>query len=650
MELQGSTVGDSFICVHDNSGVCGGLIGTGGKFCLKSKDECLTVKHTREQFVDLIPGVYLRGPGLDAYCVPCVPIAKLGVEALTALLKESCDDMASARQRLDAINMSQEEKYESANDLDEVADVKPLPRFGTPIKKPLKGVNLRTKFDTLNVVDEDANINPSFSEGERQSKLLILMQEMVSTVESNRLDIEKLSDMMFESSSQIGIAPKIGAPNLWVGHLELKDDLVTLASDMKRKIDAGLVQGASEFQGKVAILERECKRLRTDVQLSFNEVAAEMHRNQAENIGSGRLSNPDPTTLTVVTDLQTRLELLEKFTAKLAQDDKPDKMAVRIGKYRFESIEDVGAWADKYLPPNYPFGPFVDAYSFLERVKSARDVGEFITAVSDMDTRRKSSLTADEAIVVEAFQHPLPRCFRGSSSSTTSHNAWLPAMKKKENWENKTSTRGVKIAIQDNMAGIRGRVGALITQRLGQHAVAEQLARELLSDTVSFLTALLSFISTTFLNLTDAGYPEDDAWNLVSKLVYRMFATDCYHDKRGIATELLDSDNHRSMAIGILWATFATHQIMREYMRHAFADHPSISGEYTRFLVANAGVSKMNKALNTISKLEDMVKALERKTELAEKKAATASNKADIASGKADEALKLGKKAKNQGT
>jgi len=257
---------------------------------------------------------------------------------------------------------------------------------------------------------------------------------------------------------------------------------------------------------------------------------------------------------------------------------------------------------------------------------------------NEMDTRRKASLSADESIVVEAFQYPEPRCFRGGSTSTVTH-CWLPGVKSREIWENDTNTRGVKIAIRDTMEGIRYRIDAIISQRLHQHQEAADLARVLLSDTVTFVTSLSSFISTTCLNLKNAGYPESEAWNLVCKLVYIIFATDCFHDERGVATEMLDSENHRSMSIGILWGTFVTHHVMREYMKYTFADHPSIGGEYTRFLVANAGISKIAKAEKIIEKLSSLISSLEKKLDQVDKKATTASIKAD-------EAIEIAKKTK----
>ena len=85
------------------------------------------------------------------------------------------------------------------------------------------------------------------------------------------------------------------------------------------------------------------------------------------------------------------------------------------------------------------------------------------------------------------------------------------------------------------------------------------------------------------------------------------------------------------MAMGVMWATFATHQVMRECTKHSFADHPSVSGEYTRFLVANVGISKMDRALAAIDRLSELVKNLDNKLEQVEKKAIRASNKADEA-------------------
>jgi len=617
---EGSNKSSCFVLVEDVELVCGGVIGAGGKFCVRSRAECTVVKHSRERFDDLKQGIYLRGINQDAYCNPCIPYSRLTMDGVDHVLGEECEDLNQARRRIDTINNLEMATISKA-DLAKVYDVKPPPRF-TPMKKASTNVDLRAKFDTVldSLPEGDASDVDSKSKDDRLKSYLL---ELATIVEGHQVDFERVSEQLFETTSQLGIAPKGAPPTLWLGHMEVKSDMEDLNQSLKRKVEATALPDVTTWEGKVYDLEQAQKKFKADVRVSFDQVAAEFS-NQANDPNE----NMSQLMLDKLTDFQKRLSAMEMSSGSSSQ---ANHMFVKAGKFSFFSLEDVGAWADKHLPPDCPFGAFVDAYSFLERVKSSKDVGDLYSAVGNMDTRRKANISADEAIVVEAFQYPLPRCFRGGSSTNNLGGAWLPGIRTKETWENKSGTRGVKIAIQDNMEGIRFRIDSLIMQRLIRFPEASSLAKQLLSDTVTFITSLLSFISNTYLQLTNAGYPDDSAWNLVSKLISRMFATDCYHDKRGIASELLDSDDHRSMAVGILWATFATHNIMQEYLKFGFADHPSVSGEYTRFLVANAGIAKIATAEKTIAKLQTLVTGLERRLELAEKKATTASSKADEA-------------------
>lgn len=631
--FTGSTSGESrFILIDDANLVCGGLIGSGGKFCVKLKDDCAVNKHEKSVFEELDRGIYLKGINQDAYCSPCLPTTRLSAEAVGQLMSEVYEDLVSARRRIDVISQL-DKTLLTKDDIVEAGETKPPPRFATPFKKTSKP-NIRDKFDALmSMVPEEDGVNVE-SDQEKFTKLFAILMELSTLVENQQMDIDKIFEQSFEISSQLGVPPKGAPPTLWLGQMELRGDIHDIASSLKRKADAASLPNFADHEGRIYQVEENHKKLRTAVKVSFEQVATEF-ANQSSNPNGTGLSTEQ---LAKLDEMYTRLSLLENQSAT----SQPNHLFVKAGKFKFFSMSDVGAWVDKYLPPDCPFGVFVDAYSFLERVKSAKDVGDLVSAVGSMDTRRKANVSADEAIVVEAFQYPLPRCFRGGSSSGNLGSAWLPGIRTQEAWENKSGTRGVKIAIQDNMEGIRFRIDSLIQQRLYDFPEASSLAKQLLSDTVTFITSLIAFISNTFLQLSNAGYPDESAWDLVSKLVCRMFATDCYHDKRGIASELLDSDDHRSMATGILWATFATHQVMQEYLKYTFSDHPSVSGEYTRFLVANAGIAKLAAAEKTIAKLQNLVNALERKVETTEKKATTACSKAD-------EAMKMAKKKKRGG-
>jgi len=376
-------------------------------------------------------------------------------------------------------------------------------------------------------------------------------------------------------------------------------------------------------------VEKQFQELYAKLEAAFNNIEAQIRASSTPV--SGNQSGMSPQQEGLVQDLVTKVNNLADSLFSIQNQDRSRTKSVRIGEHHFQTMNDLEAWMDANLPPTFPFGGFVDVYSFLQRVKSNRDIVKSDRGlVAGMEQRRKSKLTADESLVVESFNDPLPRCFSGPNSSDKV--VWCPGVRTKQKWESDNGTQGVKLAIKDNMEGIRSRIDTIISQRLGyEYPAATNLARELLSDTVTFVTALLAFVSNTYQKLINAGYPPAAAWDLVSKLVYRMFSTDCFHEKRGIATEMLDADDHRSLAVGILWATFGTHMVMRDYLKHDFADHPSISGEFTRFLVANAGISKITRAQDSVDKLSRKVLELEKLLGQVDKKATSAANKADEA-------------------
>ena len=101
--------------------------------------------------------------------------------------------------------------------------------------------------------------------------------------------------------------------------------------------------------------------------------------------------------------------------------------------------------------------------------------------------------------------------------------------------------------------------------------------------------------------------------------------------KRGAVSEILDVSDSRVLGTGILWATFATHQVMREYMKYGLENHPSMASEYVRFLVANSGLSKMDRMEARLKKLEEENKDLKREVAQADKAAKSAANKAEEA-------------------
>ena len=69
---------------------------------------------------------------------------------------------------------------------------------------------------------------------------------------------------------------------------------------------------------------------------------------------------------------------------------------ISIAGFTFYDEQDVKAWIDTYLPPNCPFGPFVDIYGFLARFVTQKSSG----LAKDMEGRAKVYITTSEEILL----------------------------------------------------------------------------------------------------------------------------------------------------------------------------------------------------------------------------------------------------------
>jgi len=543
------------------------------------------------------------------------------------------------------------------------SDSKPEVKSEKPPPRKIRKIStMRSCYEEVATARDDGTaltLEDGSTTKEPDKMLDHLHLNFATRIDANTEDGLTLSDKLNDVDTQLGVPPTPGPPSLWVGYMALKGDYDELHATISKTAENGMEGKLDLLDTRLHTLDRELSKLQENTVDSFMLVETSINSIAGKNVfreqmGESSLADtPDhmnnmneeqailyDTLISRVDELSNRQDLLEK-------SDPSSNQVIKIGQFSFESMQDVAGWAAKYMPTAFPFGSFIDVYSYMMRVKSHSDV-EDEKGLAKMEKRKNLKLTADEAIVVNSFEHPLPKGFHSGSSSASSElqHYWLPGLKKKVQWEDKSRLKGLKVMILKNMDGIRRRILSIINHRLQGHAEASSLCRELLSDTLGFMSALCSFISDTNEELTRVGFAETDAWELVSKLIHRMFAEDCYQ-KRGIVAEMLDSTDHSSLGAGLLWGTFATHQVLREYQKYGIANHPSIASEYVRFLVNNCGTSKLDSMEKRCIKMERSVEDIKSIVESVQKKVDSLSNKADDAKRKADEALRVAKAAKN---
>ena len=634
---RSSTEHPYYDVLEEVDSTCCGNIGTSGKMCTKARDGCDVIKHGKDRCSSVVAGIYLRGGNLDeVYVEPCLPMAWLDAEELRLFLSEKLDSDSSARKAIyEARDVFGSRNSSIKADLTRGHVKDDTTELNSPAAKRVKRTDLREKYSEI-ITDPDLIKMEKFSDPESkilfdlQTKRDIFLKLLSSAVAEGQEDLDSLLDKVIDLNTQLGVQPSDSPPALWVGLMEMRQEVEILRTALQDKAPLAISSSVNMLDNRLLTLDKSLMETKTETRDALIELASavEMGKNH-ESTGTPAGQEQDETPFDFILD---RVDKLTELCNELSKKNKRSSAGVKVGRYSFENIEELNGWCEKNLPPEFPFGAFVDIYSFLQRIKSFRDKAD-VDSLKSMDYRDRLDLTADEAITLDAFSHPLPKGFRGTSSEEGQMSVWLPGIKVPEKWEDRNGTVGVKVMIKENVEVVRTRVLAVIKHRLSGYPEATALARELLSDTVAFTSELSEFISDTFRTLRQAGFEKNNAWNLVSKLNHRILGVDCYL-RRGISFELLDAKAHKALAVSVLWGTFGTHQVLRGYQQHGIENHPSMSSEYVRFLVAHTDANKIDaleqkmKGLESQSKRwETDAKRLEKEVENSKKSITTANNK-----------------------
>eukprot|EP00957_Ditylum_brightwellii_P116017 8850887-Ditylum_brightwellii.AAC.1 len=147
---------------------------------------------------------------------------------------------------------------------------------------------------------------------------------------------------------------------------------------------------------------------------------------------------------------------------------------------------------------------------------------------------------------------------------------------------------------------------------------------------LAFLNLTCNFISDTYCNLEVLGFPLKITWQLVTNLVYQVFAGDL-DDARGFMRIVHGTRDHLMLASRTIWAVFKTNKVMKAIQLQGLSHHPLVVGTYISFLITNSEIVKSDKLSKEIKNLQDTIKNLTAEVKAAKGQASAAITKADKA-------------------
>eukprot|EP00957_Ditylum_brightwellii_P206436 15348412-Ditylum_brightwellii.AAC.1 len=241
-----------------------------------------------------------------------------------------------------------------------------------------------------------------------------------------------------------------------------------------------------------------------------------------------------------------------------------DNIIVEINGSIFKGESDVHSWMEENLPETYLFGMFVKVYVALELIL----LGQTSIQSVMMERNMKLNLQAEESLILQTYENKLHTLFGRSVSKssvmqmiTSTKDSWLPGVTSFSQWETSNGLGGMQVVLKDQLGTVEQQIREFIRMLLCSHPKVQGVAISCLETSLGFLNMVSNFISNMYWNLSMSGFLAAITWQLVSKLVYQVFAGDLDEVRSFVRISHRNRD-HLTLASCTVWAIFKSNKVM----------------------------------------------------------------------------------------
>jgi hypothetical protein len=196
---------------------------------------------------------------------------------------------------------------------------------------------------------------------------------------------------------------------------------------------------------------------------------------------------------------------------------------------------------------------FVDAVSILDFFSCLGHI-DAENQVSTLHNANKAGFTMIyESRVATSGQNIFPRIFGKGDS-----HQYLPAIQNPDKWDD--GSNGLVYQISRGMTDVETQLTSAIDTVLEHYPEARTIASQCLFKSKRFVIDLCSFMSKDYFKWRSRGHHKQDAWNMTSLCVRRVFEE--IHAERVVARDIYDPNDLEFTTAKMLWATWKAHGVM----------------------------------------------------------------------------------------
>jgi len=321
-----------------------------------------------------------------------------------------------------------------------------------------------------------------------------------------------------------------------------------------------------------------------------------------------QLSNKDHdmVSLETISSLQEEVRLLKQHIVG---------SGITIGSQVFQSYEDFVIWIKTNLPPGR-FGLFVDGHSLLDFFSFVGFLDAESVANSFHSSNKSGFKSMLETRVAASMQNYFPAPFGKVAGDKIEDSESLPGISDPDKFDN--GSTGVRYKILRGMKDVSLQLESNIDKVLRNYPDAKQMARDLLLSSTRFVIDLLNFMSQDYNSWKLRGYTKREAWKMTCRSVHRIL--DDLQGARMSGRDAGDGSDLDRRTATYIWATAKAHEVMEDYLKYQFFEHPAIAAILARHLAATSVLPDENLS-SKLQALEERVSTYAKKVDRLESKA-----------------------------
>jgi hypothetical protein len=352
-------------------------------------------------------------------------------------------------------------------------------------------------------------------------------------------------------------------------------------------------------------------------------------------------SNPPPldlenlnSTTVEVGRLEKRFESMDIKVGKLLA--KGDDLAIKFSGLGFTKPTDANSWLEKELP-HHPSGLIVDAHMVFERIFYNMDNSDTLQRLQQCYKIKVTTIA--DGVAITSFDSKMPKFFSRSHGHKVvkSDGSFFDAIGSYQEWDDPAT--GYRLRLQEELSNFEDIHGTYLDEYFSHESgQGYSVSRLALTESMAWIEGFITFMDTYYRELTKAKFGSSKAWHVTTRLAKRVL--DEVGTTRQSAQGGFEAGNAVKICQNIVWAVLKAHDVMAEYKRLAFKNHPSVATELVKFLAINTSFEAIEKLVAKVGVLEADASEMKKQVSAAVKASASAANKADEVRKQSDSLIK----------